>query len=236
MFNTPLDSAGYWNINTFTQLTYANDVGFVNLNRSAEAMKSTTKDLNLSERLSGSYRNDWLEVELNGSLAYRHSRNDLQSTANLDTWQFSYGANINLMAPWGTTLATDLHMNSRRGYTDTSLNTNELVWNAQLSQSFLKGRSLTVMLQFYDILQRQSNLSRVLTAQQRSDTEYNAINSYVMLHVNYRLNLFGTKDARQGMHNGPGFGPGDRRGGRYGGGGGFGGGRPRGGFGGPMDD
>ena len=76
----------------------------------------------------------------------------------------------------------------------------------------------------------------VLTAQQRSDTEYNAINSYVMLHVNYRLNLFGTKDARQGMHNGPGFGPGDRRGGRYGGGGGFGGGRPRGGFGGPMDD
>lgn len=236
MFNTPLDSAGYWNINTFTQLTYANDVGFVNLNRSAEAMKSTTKDLNLSERLSGSYRNDWLEVELDGSLAYRHSRNDLQSTANLDTWQFSYGANINLMAPWGTTLATDLHMNSRRGYTDTSLNTNELVWNAQLSQSFLKGRSLTVMLQFYDILQRQSNLSRVLTAQQRSDTEYNAINSYVMLHVNYRLNLFGTKDARQGMHNGPGFGPGDRRGGRYGGGGGFGGGRPRGGFGGPMDD
>ena len=31
----------------------------------------------------------------------------------------------------------------------------------------------------------------------RCDTEYNAINSYFMLHVNYRFNLFGTKDARR---------------------------------------
>lgn len=121
-------------------------------------------------------------------------------------------------------------MNSRRGYTDKSLNTNELIWNAQISQSFLKGKSLVMMLQFYDLLQRQSNLSRSITASMRSDTEYNAINSYVMLHVNYRLNLFGTKESRRGMP-GPDFGPGDRKGPR----GGFGGGRPpRGGFGGPR--
>ena len=43
-------------------------------------------------------------------------------------------------------------MNSRRGYNDASLNTNEFVWNAQISQSFLKGKPLTIMLQFYDIL------------------------------------------------------------------------------------
>ena len=235
MYNTPLDSAGYWNINTFTNLNYANNVGYVSLNRTSDSQKNTTKDLTLSERLSGSYRNSWLEIELDGSLAYRHSRNDLQSTADLDTWQFSYGVNLTLSAPWGTSIATDVHMNSRRGYTDTSLNTNELVWNAQLSQSFLKGKPLTVMLQFYDLLHNQSNLSRTLTASQRSDIEYNAINSYVMLHVNYRLNLFGGKSANHGMPDGPGFGPGNRRSGRPGSFGG-GGGRPRGGFGGPMDD
>ena len=67
----------------------------------------------------------------------------------------------------------------------------------------------------------------------RSDTETNAINSYVMLRVNYRLNLFGTKEARQGMRNGGG-GPGGE--GRRGNRGGFGGGsgRPGGGFGGPR--
>ncbi len=230
MFNTPLDSAGVWNINTFTNLNYANNVGYVSLDRLADSQKNTTKDLNVSERLSGSYRNSWLEVELDGSLGYRHTRNALQATANLDTWQYSYGVNVNTTLPWGTTLSSDLHMNSRRGYNDNSLNTNELVWNAQIAQSFLRGRPLTVMLQFYDILHNQSTLSRNVTAMLRSDTEYNSINSYVMLHVNYRLNLFGGKDARQGM-GGPGFGPGGR--GRRGGPGGWGGGRGgRGGFGG----
>lgn len=236
MFNTPLDSAGIWNINTFTNMSYANNVGYVTLNRTSNSQKNTTKDLSLWERLSTSYRNDWLEVELDGQLTYRHSRNKLQTTANLDTWQYAYGLNLNLTAPWGTALASDIHMNSRRGYSDLTLNTNELVWNAQLSQSFLKGRPLTVMLQFYDILHKQSNLSRSISATQSSNTEYNSINSYVMLHVNYRLNLFGGKQGMGGpgdRRKGSGEGPGDR-GNRPPMGGGFGGGRPPrgGGFGG----
>lgn len=68
----------------------------------------------------------------------------------------------------------------------------------------------------------------------RSDTEYNAINSYVMLHAIYRLNIFGGKQNRpDGDRPGPDF----RRGGpggRPGGGPGGGGRPPRGGFGGPM--
>ena len=79
----------------------------------------------------------------------------------------------------------------------------------QLSQSFLKGKPLTVMLQFYDLLHQQSNLSRTITASMRSDTEYNSINSYVMLHVNFRINAFGGKQNRPG--DGPGDGPGFRR-------------------------
>lgn len=221
MFNTPLDSAGYWNINTFANFSYANNVGYISLSRDASSLKNTTRDMNIGDRLAGSYRNDWIEVELNGAFNYRRSKNELQSASNSNIWQYSYGGSINLTAPWGTTLSTDMNMNSRRGYTDNSLNTNELVWNAQVSQSFLKGNSLTVMLQFYDLLHQQSNLSRSITASMRSDTEYNSINSYVMLHVSYRLNLFGGKNARQGMREGPrGPGFGGPRGGRRGGPGG----------------
>lgn len=235
MFNTPLDTAGLWSVNTFTTLNYSNNVGYVSLDRLSSSRKNTTKDMTLGENLSGSFRNSWLEVVLDGSLNYRHTRNDLQRTANLDTWQFAYGGGLTLTAPWGTALSTDIHMNSRRGYTDASLNTNELLWNAQVSQSFLKGKALTVMLQFYDILHKQSNLSRAISASMRSDTEYNAITSYAMLHVNYRLNIFGGQfgGPRRG---GPGDGPGGRRFGNRGGGprGGFGGPPPRGGFGGPR--
>lgn len=227
MFNTPLDSAGYWNINTFANFNYSNNVGYISLSRDANSIKNTTRDMTIGDRLAGSYRNSWLEVELNGAFNYRHSNNKLQPASNSNVWQYSYGGSISATAPWGTTLATDLNMNSRRGYTDNSLNTNELVWNAQVSHSFLKGRSLTVMLQFYDILHQQSNLSRNITASMRSDTEYNSINSYMMLHVNYRLNLFGGKQGRRGDH-GPDDGPGGR-GGRPPMGGGrppMGGGRP----------
>ncbi|MFW5537585.1 MAG: TonB-dependent receptor, partial [Segatella copri] len=83
------------------------------------------------------------------------------------------------------------------------------VWNAQLSQGFLKGKPLTIMLQFYDLLRQQSTFSRAISATSRTDTEYNAINSYAMLHVVYRLNLFGGKEARKGGFDGPG-GPGGR--------------------------
>ena len=231
MFNTALDSAAFFNVNTFTNLNYAHNVGYVSVDMNSDSQKSVTTTLGVMERLAASYRNDWLEFELSGSVNYNHSRSELQKNNNLDTWMFTYGGMIGLTAPWGTSLTTNMNMQSRRGYNDASMNTNELIWNAQLSQSFLKGNALTISLQLYDILQQQSNISRSITASMRTDTEYNAINSYGMLHVIYRLNLFGGKAGRQGM-GGPG-GPGGR-GGRGGFGGPMGGGPRGGGFGGPR--
>ena len=219
MFNTSLDTLGYWNVNTFTNFSYANNVGFLYVDSLHQALKSTTRQATISERLSMSYRNDWIEIEPNGSVTYTNARNNLLETSNLDTWQFSYGLNVNLYTNWGMSISTDIHQNSRRGYSNEAMNTNELVWNAQLSQSFLKGNALTLSLQFYDILQRQSTVSRMLNSMMRSDTEYNSINSYAMLHVIYRMNAFGGMDNRRGGKGGR-----DRRGGFGGPGGGPGGG------------
>ena len=198
MFNTAIDSAGVWNINTFTTLSYANNVGYLSLD-GKESQKNTTKQTGVGERLSFGFRNSWLEVNLDGSLNYTHARNELQATSNMDTWQFSYGPSLTATMPWGMSLSTDFSNSCRRGYSDNAMNTNELVWNAQLSQSFLKGSPLTVMVQFYDLLHQQSNFSRSLTASARTDTEYNSISSYAMLHVIYRLNLIGGKQAREGQ-------------------------------------
>lgn len=198
MFNTAIDSAGVWNINTFTTLAYTNAVGYLSLDGKT-SQKNTTKQTQVGERIAMGYRNNWLEVNLNGTLNYNHARNKLQASSNMNTWQFSYGPSITVTMPWGMSLSTDLSQSSRRGYSDKSMNTNELVWNAQLSQGFLKGKPLTVMIQFYDLLHQQSTLSRALTAMARTDTEYNSINSYAMLHVIYRLNIIGGKQARETM-------------------------------------
>ncbi|MGX8698161.1 MAG: outer membrane beta-barrel protein, partial [Prevotella sp.] len=163
--------------------------------------------------------NDWFEFEPNGSVNYTFGRNKLQSSGNQDTWNFSYGFNTTAQLPWGMQLTTNLNMQSRRGNKDASMNTNELIWNAQIAQSFLKGSPLSVRLEFNDILGRQSSFTRMLNAMMRSDSENNSINSYVMLRVNYRLNMFGGQTAQQGP------GGNRQRGGGFGGqrGGGFGG-------------
>ena len=207
-YNASIDSAGVFNVSTSTNLNYSNSVGYVSLASNSDSQKTTTRTFNIGERLAANFRNDWFDFELNGTLNYEHSRNELQPNSNLDTWQFSYGFNTNINMPWGTSFSTNLNMNSRRGYNDASMNTDELLWNAQLSHSFLKGKPLTVSLQMYDILHQQSTFRRSIDAMQRSDTEYNAITSYAMVHVIYRLNLFGGKGARMDMrHDGPDRGP-----------------------------
>ena len=210
MFNTGFGPEKTWTFSTFTNLGYTNAVGYVtndNINQ-----KSTTRSLNVGENLNLAYRTSWFDVGLRGNVNYQHARNSLQTNANQDTWNFSYGLNGNVNLPWNMSISTDIRMNSRRGYSDNSMNTNELIWNAQIAQSFLKDNAATISLQFYDILQKQSNISRTINAQLRQDTWTNAINSYCMLHFIYRLNIFsgikgGDSQERDGRRRGPGRAP-----------------------------
>ena len=199
-FNTAIDSTAHWNVGTDTRMRYNNYVSYV-AQQQADAQENTTRTINLNERLTAGYRNDWLEISLDGRVNYQHSRNELQPTANLDTWQFDYGGQFLVRLPWDFELSSNLHERSRRGYNDPSMNTNELIWNGQLSKSFLKNKSLIVALNFYDLLGQQSNYERWVNATGRSDTQYNSVNSYAMLHVRYRLNMFGGKIDTEGRYD-----------------------------------
>lgn len=209
-FNMSLDKNDYFTINNFTSLDYNHSVSYLDPEQFADD-KSATNSYNINENLGFGFRKDWFEIEANGSVGYNHSKNSVLTTNNKNTWDFSYGLDLNLTFNNGLSFSTDISENSRRGYASSSMNTNELLWNAQVSKSFLKGNALTVSLEWNDILREQSNISRTIDAYQRSDSRYNAIYSYGMLHLIYRLSIFGGKRS----NNGPkGFG------------GGFGGGRP----------
>lgn len=185
-----------------------------NIFNSAISEKNTTRTFTVDENLNASYRASWFDVGLLGRLNYQHARATVQDNANMDTWNFAYGANANFVFDFGLSISTDIRMNSRRGYSDASMNTNELLWNAQIAQSFLKNNAATISIQFYDILQQQSNVSRTLSATMRQDSWTNAINSYFMVHFIYKLNIFaGGAKSGDGRRNGDGpMGPPDMRG------------------------
>lgn len=217
-FNTALKDKRF-TISTFSRASYNNSVSFLRNDETQTNDKNTSTTLQLGEDLRGTFRNDWFEFTINGSMNYNFERNKLQPDANQQPYTFGYGASTNVYLPWNMSLSTNITNNARRGYRDSSMNRNEVVWNAQIAQNFLKGNAATISFEVYDILKQQTNISRSLTADIRSVSEYNGINSYCMVHFIYRLNIFGNKEARGGMrHGGGGFDGGGPRGPRGGGG------------------
>jgi hypothetical protein len=244
-FNTAIDPKKHFNFSWNQNINYSRNVGYISSDLDAGAQqfitgtidmdglfdymeknnllkKATTKNTNLGENLRINYRNDLIEVGVNSGMNYQHARNDMQKSGNRDTWSFSYGGNVVINTPWDMQFSSDITQQSRRGYDDATMNTNELIWNAQISQNFLKSKNATVSVQWNDILRERSSISRNYSATNRSDTWTNAIHSYVMVHLIYRFNLVGNKEARAAGFNG-----GGNQGGR--GGGGWGGGRGGGG-------
>lgn len=228
-FNKSLKDRRF-SINTFSRIGYQNSVSYLYDNETMDNAKNRSTNLSLNEDLRGTFRNDWFELTLNGSIRYNFERNKLNPSNNQEPYTYGYGASTNITLPWNMSLSSNITNNARRGYRDSSMNRDEVIWNLQIAQSFLKGNAATISLQFNDLLKQQTNISRSLTSELRSVSEYNGITSYCMLHFIYRLNIFGNKEARRDMRRGgfDGGGPGEGPGGRSGGGrGGFGGGGPR---------
>ena len=210
--NTALRSNKKFTLGSFTNASYANQVSYIATNETKDTRKNTTTNLVIGERLNAAYRNNWIEIGVNGSLSYTFEKDKLNPQNNQEPYNFSYGGNLQFYTPWKMTITTNMTNQARRGYSDSSMNRNELIWNAQIAQSFLKG-ALTLSFEWNDILKEQSNITRSLTANGRSVYTYNGVNSYGMIRAIYRLNIFGSKEAREkmtnnrrGMMGGPGMG------------------------------
>ena len=165
--------------------------------------KSITQETHINTGANAQYRNDWVSIELRGWLNETHAENNVNSSGNRDTQDFNYGSDIKFTAPWGTELASDIYMNSRRGYSQKNMNTDELLWNASIAHSFLKGNALTIKGEVYDILGQRSNVSRSVSSEYISDSRNNGIYQYGLVSLIYRFSVFagkntmGTKDERR---------------------------------------
>ena len=139
------------------------------------------------DRLSLSYRHESLSVGANGHVEYRHATSEEGTIEPVNAWNVNYGATLGYKLPLDIFVDTDLKMYSRRGYGSAELNTNDLVWNASLSRSFLKSR-LTLRLEGFDLLGQLSSTTIVINGQGRTETLRNTLPRYVMLHASYKLN------------------------------------------------
>lgn len=225
-FNTSLGPAKRWRISNSLTGNFNNNIGYQYNSRQKETVRTRTNSLSSQDRITLTYRyrtdTEWdMEARGNANVRYNANRSTNPNATNMDTWQFGYGLNFNVTTPWGMNFSTDATENSRRGYSNAAANTNKWIWNAQISQRFLKNKTLTLTLRAVDILNQRDDVNRNVGATSYSDSYSQMISSYYMLTANYRFNKFGGRSMNRGGGQAAG------RGGMGGFGGGMGGGGGR---------
>lgn len=192
-FNTPLKNKKF-TISSTTNTSYSDAVSYTSVGsqKNANQELSTTHNFAAGERLTSSYRCDVFDLSLSGSMNYNLVRNSKQENSNRETFDYYLGGNTNVNLPWEVSVSTEINCRFKEGYTG-GLNNNEVMWNAQIAKNFLKNNSATIRFKIYDILKQQSSLSRTISETMMSDTEYNTLGSYVMVHFVYRFNTLGGK-------------------------------------------
>ncbi len=189
-----------WTFNNHLMLYFANSIGYNNglRNRSESFM------FNISPGIA--FRPDNFEVEIRPRYSLQNVHNTVQVTGNRTVNTYGGDLYLSYTLPFGVTLNTDLSYSATRGYSQ-GFDENRWLWNASLSYSMLRSRSLTLALKAYDLLNQQSNIRRNVTANYIDDTSTNSLGRYVMVTLSYKFNTFG-KGSIPVDRNAPQHGPG----------------------------
>lgn len=170
---------------TLQSLTTASMVNSVDLvgedDSEPNRNKVITKGVN--EILKLAYSLGRHSIGANADVTYRN----YSDMATMNTWTQQYGVNALISITSDLQLSTDFNVFTRSGYSNSKLNTTDLVWNARLTYSLMQGQ-LQFMLDGFDMLHNLSNVTYSVNAQARTETYVSVLPRYFMLHVQYRFN------------------------------------------------
>jgi hypothetical protein len=179
----------HWRIGSYLLLSYENQASYGTdmSNSLLDVTKINVHRTDLEERLSVSFRlNDKFDVTPSGKIKYEHSSSDLSTYKNMNVYNLIYGMNLHWQMPLGLQLATDINMYNRRGYQDEQMNTNNLIWNAQLSKSFFK-KKVTAKIEAFDILNKITDTYMNVSSSGYTSTWSRSLPRYVMFHLIYKF-------------------------------------------------
>lgn len=181
-----------WHVNAGADWNHSKDHAL--LEGQTESQVNTVNTLTLNSGANIRYNCKTLYVRAVGSIEWRHSEGRMYDFSTLNALDFSYGLEASYTTPalagkkiGGLTIAADACMYSRRGYGTATLNRDDFVVNASLSQSFLSGK-LILRLDGFDLLHQLSPTDYVINAQGRTITTYRSLPHYLMLHAVWHFN------------------------------------------------
>ena len=182
MFSMPLRNKN-WQLNNHIFTNFNQNVGFQQSSNmeDGKALKNTSRSLMFAEMFSISYRPGNLDLSLRPNYRLQKTWNTIP-TSNSNMLVHNYGGMFDgtWYTNFGLVLSTDVNYTASSGYSS-GYDQNYWMWNAQVAYQFLAGKSATVAVKVYDLLQQNQNVQRSVTANYIDDTEYNSLTRYFMV-------------------------------------------------------
>ncbi len=185
-FYTPLDRRRRFSLNLGLYNYFYRSVDLQSTD-SPQPVRSTVYTNYLTVPLNVEFNYKKLRVGTKCQVALHSARSKRENFQDIDGVNVDAGIFGSVRLPWDFQLATDFNYYTRRGYDNAVMNTDNFVWNAQLSKSIMHG-AFTFVFTGYDILGDISNRNYAVNVQGVTETWRNVIPRYGMLRVIYKLN------------------------------------------------
>jgi len=186
-FNLTFGNKGQFLFASDTDVSRMNYADMIGVN-SNEPEKSKALTRSIGENIKFTWQLGKQSISVNGSVTNRHTTSTREDFAAINANHFKYGLTGNFALPAGFGINTDFTCYTRRGYGLKELDTTDAVWNMRMTYT-PSGKRWVFMLDGFDILHRLSNVNYAVNAAGRTVTYTNALPRYVLLSVQYRLNI-----------------------------------------------
>ncbi len=175
---------------SYNKSLYANMIG-----EDREPEKQKVRNSIIGDNLSIYTRDENYNFSLDGGIKYRHTRSEAEMFDSFNALEFNYGVSGYAKLPSGFSFYTNLNMYSRRGYSQSTMNDNRLIWNANIFYTMLKG-ALTFSLTGHDLLGQIKNINYDINAYGRTETHVTTLPRYVALSVEYKFDFKPKRDKK----------------------------------------
>jgi hypothetical protein len=124
---------------------------------------------------------------------YTRNSSSIRTDVKTEYWTFAQELDGSVQLPLQFTVGTSVNWNIRQRLDPQDKNNNVFRWNAYVSKSFLKDRSLVAKIYANDILDRNVGYTRQEDPNYISENTYNTIRRYVMLSLTWNFTKTGAK-------------------------------------------
>lgn len=176
-----------WWIDSETGCNVWHSIDYASIDGFYDTQLNKVETVNLSEDIKMRYSGKNTKFSLLGNLLWRRTWGHRSSSPSISAYDYRYGMTLQQTIPsWDTSLNVDATMNSRRGYSTSTMNKDECVVNASVTKTLFNGH-WKFTLEGHDIFHQISNKTYEVNAQGRTEKWYRVTPNYVMLHCAYNF-------------------------------------------------